>query len=118
MAEPSEFEVLSALLDREPVDPDVLQQVLERPAARALFVDFVRVRTALHAEPLGTMETMPSSDPARMTRVPLAMRAAAALLLLTLGALVGVWSARERVDSPPAPSRVVRLTPSTPGGQP
>jgi hypothetical protein len=43
-------EVLSALIDREPVDPDVLARVLEEPEGRAMLVDFVRVRAAVNAD--------------------------------------------------------------------
>jgi hypothetical protein len=43
-------EVLSALIDREPVDPDVLARVLDEPDGRAMLVDFVRVRLATLAD--------------------------------------------------------------------
>ena len=43
-------EVLSALIDREPVDPDVLAALLEEAANRRLLVDFVRLRAAVRTD--------------------------------------------------------------------
>ena len=48
-----ERDVLSALIDREPVDPDVLARVLEEPANRALLVDFVRTRARVQQDEPG-----------------------------------------------------------------
>ena len=42
--------VLSALMDRERVDPDELALVLEDQDARHLLVDFVRLRVAIAAD--------------------------------------------------------------------
>ena len=110
---PDSRAVLSALLDREAVDPDELARVLEDPNARALLVDFVRLRHELAAD---------ADDAAHVVAVPIeadrGSRAwrllrplAAALLLATAGA-GGLWLGERRSeDRPPAPSRVVSFTP-------
>lgn len=101
-------EVLSALIDREPVDPDVLSEVLEDAAARAMLVDFVRLRrlveteTGEHSvESLRAAGTRPRRHPARL--------AAAALVVLSAG--LGGWWLLETSsgDEPPAPARVLRF---------
>jgi hypothetical protein len=113
-----DHEVLSALLDREPVHPDTLATVLEEAAGRALLVDFVRLRHVLHADGYaGSTE-----DAARSIQSPGwgpgVRRAAAALLLITAGGLGGMWLTRDERDSPPPePSRIVKLEPvSAPAG--
>ncbi len=106
-------EVLSALIDREPVDSDVVAQVLEDPANRALLVDFVRLRAAIQAEQPGKAEWMPPRPAsATRSRSPWLRRAAAVLLLLGAGAGAGVWAERLRSEErPPEPTRIVRLQP-------
>lgn len=119
-------EVLSALIDREPVDPDVLARVLEDPDGRAMLVDFVRVRAAVNADDDGeaTLVQAPGGShglaPGPTLQAPVRsrgsgwVRAAAVFLLLAAGAGVGAWAesylSRER---PPEPDRVVRLEPVT-----
>ncbi len=107
-----DHEVLSALLDREPVHPEALASLLEEPAGRALLVDFVRLRHSLH--PDGYMEstetavgTIQSSGWGHAIR-----RAAAVLLLISAGAVGSMWLTHDERDSPPPePSRVVKLEP-------
>lgn len=117
MTEHETHEILSALLDREPVDPDRLAALLERADARALLVDFVRLRAVLHAD---------GAEPARGVS-PLAARrrslarpllaTAAAILLVVTGALVGSRFGAADDDLPPEPTRVVKLVPAPgPGG--
>jgi hypothetical protein len=107
-----DHEVLSALLDREPVHPDVLATVLEEPAGRALLVDFVRLRDILHADGYAestedTVGTIQSSGWGHAIR-----RAAAVLLLISAGGLGGIWLTHDEQDSPPPePSRIVKLEP-------
>lgn len=50
-----DLEILSALLDGESVDPEVLRDALETPEGRAALVDFARVRRDVRAD-----ETPPS----------------------------------------------------------
>jgi hypothetical protein len=109
MTVPESHDVLSALLDREPVDPDRLAALLERPEARALLVDFVRLRAALHPE-AGDAQPV-SSTPVRPRRTvarPL-FQIAAAVLLVALGALAGARLTPGDGDAPPEPTRVVPL---------
>jgi len=105
-------EVLSALVDRESVDADILARVLETPVNRQLLVDFVRLRTALRDE------TTDQDAPARPQATGRSLshgllRSAAAIALVGLGLAGGAWWAGEAIDSPaaPTPSRVVQLTP-------
>jgi hypothetical protein len=116
-----EHEVLSALIDREPVDPDVLAHLLEDPSNRALLVEFVRLRADLNdgsesgvADSTGMAHLpSPGQPPATAAlRLRSWLRMAAMVLLLALGAGGGAllqyqWS-RER---PPQPDRIVRLEP-------
>jgi anti-sigma factor RsiW len=108
--------VLSALIDREAVDPDLLEQLLEDRSNRALLVDFVRVRAALQADeecepawraPSGASAlTRPSPSPRAW------LRAAAALLLLAAGAGGGAWIEHQLTrERPPEPDRIVQLEP-------
>jgi hypothetical protein len=109
-----EREVLSALIDREPVDPDVLARVLEDPANRRLLVDFVRVRVAAQAEVPGERSGR------RRPRLPAPQRASwpghgprgRGAPARRAGAGGGAWvheyATRER---PPDPSRVVQFEP-------
>lgn len=109
-----ERDVLSALLDREDVDADVLARVLEVPEHRRMLVDFVRLRAALRPDDATPpAETWPRRVP-RGGR-PYLLRAAAAAVLVGVGLVAGLWSAGRLpdADAPPAPSRVVRLSPVT-----
>ena len=114
-------EVLSALIDREPVDPDVLAHLLEDPSNRALLVEFVRLRAALHnaSEP-GVPDLMATDHLAGLAQdtagatvaLPPWLRVAAMVLLLVLGAGGGAWLQYHwSIERPPQPDRIVRLEP-------
>jgi hypothetical protein len=106
-------ELLSALIDGEAVNADLVADVLEKPANRALLADFLRLRTSVQADDEGppewrddrvtTFDTAPRS-------MRTWLRVAAVLALLTAGALGGTWIegvlTRER---PPEPTRIVQL---------
>lgn len=116
MTELETHDILSALLDREPVDPDRLAAVLDRPEARMLLVDFVRLRCALHDDgPASVDAAAPSAVPRRSIARQL-LAVAAAILLVAAGALVGSRFSAADDDHPPEPSRIVRLQPATDGG--
>jgi hypothetical protein len=132
-----EREVLSALIDRETVDADVLARVLEDPANRAMLVDFVRLRARM--DDAGELTQAPAlavpQAPIPPARRPTALglprrsdrdtgttgasrpwlRVAAVFLLLAVGGGGGAWlqqvMSRER---PPQPDRVVQLEPVEP----
>jgi hypothetical protein len=102
-------EMLSALIDRESVDPDVLAGLLEDPANRTILVDFVRVRQAIGTD-YESAQTTPERRRDRAYGVwP---RLAAALLLVAMSASVGAWLQHySSIERPPVPVRVVRLDP-------
>jgi hypothetical protein len=103
--------VLSALIDREPVDADQLALVLEDSEARALLVDFVRLRQTLAADEdeLASFAPPAHASPLRVRRV---LRPLAAALLLSAAGAGGVWlGERREQERPPTPSRVIAYTP-------
>lgn len=105
-------EVLSALIDRERVDPDVLEQVLEQREARALLVDFVRLRQDL----VDVEEKLGPPRPTTAPRLPWGrrewLRTAVAALLLSVSASGGVWLGRSMMrEVPPSPMRTVHFQP-------
>jgi hypothetical protein len=106
-------EVLSALMDGEVVDPDVLARVLDEPGNRGMLVDFARLRLASRTSVPGEAEWKAPALVGRGARPPLAWaRAAAVVLLLGAGAGAGTWlernTSRERA---PEPARVVQFDP-------
>jgi hypothetical protein len=106
------FAVLSALIDREPVDPNVLASALEDPAARAQLVDFVRLRESVHRELAvdDGVEAAVRSTGHSTLKLWIA-RAALVLLPLTLGATAGAWFVERQATRPPAPDRIVQFVP-------
>jgi hypothetical protein len=106
-----EREVLSALIDREPADADVLERVLEVPANRALLVDMVRLRARVVGEDdMQPPERLTFSVPMapRRPRTPTWTKVAAAVLLGIVSAGGGMWAERHLSrDRPPTPSRTV-----------
>ncbi len=105
--------LFSALMDREPVDPDALARALDDAEARRALVAFATVRLGLHAPAPGEAEWI-ARQPQRRARTPRRERwrlvAAAALLVAGLGA--GVVAERYRSQQrPPEPTRVVQFDP-------
>src|ERR687892_2247103 len=99
-------EILSALIDREPVDADRLAVVLEGPDARALLVDFVRLRATISMD---DEDVVPAWEASGSTHGRLSgpwWHAAAAVLLLAGATTAGMLLA-ERSDQqePPPPTR-------------
>jgi hypothetical protein len=113
-----EQEVLSALIDRETVDPDTLARVLEDPAGQRALVDFVRLRVATLADdsPIPVWQPTPRTPPRFWSQRAWA-RAAAILLLCVAAAGGGAWIQRYvSRERPPVPARVVQFDPvSHPG---
>ena len=103
------FAVLSALLDREAVDPDTLAAALEDPAGRAQLVDFVRLRNRL-ADELAADEPVERPHAPSRAKTWLA-RAAIVLLSLSAGAAGGAWWVEQKDSRPPEPDRVVQFVP-------
>lgn len=104
--------VLSALLDREPVDPDELARVLDDPDARALLVDFVRLRHAIAGDEGADAAASSPRLPARFNGGRRVLRPLAAAALIAGAGLGGLWlGERHDEERPPTPSRVVSYTP-------
>jgi hypothetical protein len=114
------FEVLSALLDREPVDVAQLERSLEDPRGRRALVDFVRLRQATEADDArprtefyGRVRRERGSRwhiISRRISVPVA---AAALLAVLGGFLLSsvVFWGESRSARPPEATRVIRFEP-------
>jgi len=107
MTRDDRFAVVSALLDREAVDPDMLRVALEEPKARAELVDFVRLRERL-AHELTDPEPVAARTAGSRARLWVA-RAAMLLLPLLSGLAAGAWWAERRELRPPEPDRVIRF---------
>jgi hypothetical protein len=113
------LEVLSALLDGEPVAPDVLAGALLAPGAREALVDFAALRAGLAGDdsrPSGAFYRAMDRIPRGRTRpVWQLLRRVAAVVVLALAA-VGAISLGTRfrgnaADEPPRATRVIQFTP-------
>jgi hypothetical protein len=107
MTSDKRFEVLSALIDREPLDPDQLRVALDDPAGRAQLVDFVRLRSYVQQE-------FPADDhaapvPRQMPARRRLTRAALVLLTLSAGFVGGAWWSEQRDQRPPRPDKVIQF---------
>jgi hypothetical protein len=100
--------VLSALVDREPVDPALVDAALAEPEGRSQLVDFLRVRqrlaASLESDALPRLRLPPDSPTRRWVA-----RVAIVLLPLMLGTVAGAWMAERRELSPPEPDRVIKF---------
>ena len=106
------FAVLSALLDREPVDPDAVAAALEEQGGRAQLVAFVRLRAVTRESLDIESAEAPVRGAMRVQSSGTLMRRAAAVLLPVVLALGGaVLYERWDDNRPPAPDRVVEFTP-------
>ena len=107
-------ETLSAFVDREPVDPDLLAAVLEDREARALLVDFVRLRAAIADDDQEDQNGLTATALRRPFARPVSgwKRKAAAVVLLAAGLSGGFWIGERAAEPrPPKPDRVVEFTP-------
>jgi len=105
------FALLSALLDREPVDPEELAAALEEPEGRARLVDFVRVRALTRESLEGDAADVPFRRAPRPAGGTLLRRAATVVLPIALAAGGAVLYERWEEARPPAPDRIVAFTP-------
>lgn len=107
-------EILSALLDGEPVEPALLTAALDDPEARAALVDFVRLRNAARAdEPALPATLQRMREPRQRARVLRWTAAAAVLALMFIAGLLTPVSWRDApdVDAPPQPTRTEKFMP-------
>jgi hypothetical protein len=107
-------EVISAFLDDEPFDAQELASALSEAAGRALLIDSIALRQLV--QPAETAPPLVAHRP--VARRPWRALAAAAALVLALGGGYMVGERRAITTSPeaPAPTRVVEAVPFTPGG--
>jgi hypothetical protein len=116
-----EFEVLSAVLDGDPVDIAQLETALEDAEARRLFVDFVRLRQTAASDNTTPRGEFSERALAELTvsrrigarRLPLPVAAVAILVAMLLGSMLDLdLIRRERAPSvPPEPTRVLQFEP-------
>jgi hypothetical protein len=109
-------ETLSALIDGEPVDLELLTEALESRDGRDALVAFARSRTVLAADPI-----TPSSEWRHAVARQLTSRRAPSLRLLSYGTAAGLLAAslllgfaadrwwQGRSDAPPHAERVLRF---------
>ena len=103
--------VLSALIDREVVDPDALQSALDAPEGRALLVDFVRLRRLVATE-VDLEAARPAAGFAtQRSRKMWRLAAAAALPLIASAWAGGYWWRVHAESQPPTPTRVMEFVP-------
>lgn len=115
------LEVLSALLDGEPVAPELLSAALLTPGAREALIDFARLRAALAADdsqPSPALHrTMSRVLGRRKWRAPAwrVLQSMAAVVVLALAALgaasLGTRFRGHAADEPPRATRVIQFTP-------
>jgi hypothetical protein len=110
---PDRLELLSSLVDGEPVDGKQLAEALADPQAPGLLLDFVLMRAALsEAAEASSLERVAEREPRRRRAGWVAMAAAAAVLAAV--GVVGVreWRQLPRTQSagaPPAATRVLQF---------
>ena len=115
-----EEEILSAFVDGEDYDPQVLMRALAAPGAQACLIDFVRLRADVVDEEQPSPEFYGAMRAAlsvgRGSRLWWAAKRAAAAAVLAF-ALLGVFDLAQRLrtqpggDAPPRADRVVRFEP-------
>ena len=112
----SDTEILSALLDGEPVDADRVAMALEDPAARAALVHFVRLREAVRNDPIPLPASLSAVQPHALSLGRFRWPAVAAALLVMF--LAGWFAPRpwnghapQGADVPPTPTRVEKFVP-------
>jgi hypothetical protein len=108
-------EVLSAFVDGEDVDGQVLVEALNEPGACELLIEFVQLRNACRTEERPNAAFYAAIgktlSPVRWRRAFRLLAAAAVLVLATLGGfeLGSRLSSRRQVDEPPTPTRVLQF---------
>jgi len=106
------FPVLSALIDREPVDADALALALDEPEGRQVLVDFIRLRGAVISELDTDKQTSLPLVHAKGAGVLRLWRLAAMVLLpLMVGVGGGYWWREREQRRPPTPTRVIQFVP-------
>jgi hypothetical protein len=97
-------EVISAFLDDEPFDAQALASALSDPAGRAMLIDLVALR---HIVQTNDVEPIRSGRP-RLSALRAVAAAAAVVVALMGGYLVGARRATASLTEAPTPTRVVQ----------
>lgn len=109
----STHEVISALLDDEPFDPEELLTALSEPSGRALLIDLVALRRIVQpSEPAPPMHQIRLLEGRAWTMIA---AAAAVLIALAGGYIAGSRQTIETSPGAPPATRIVEATPFTPG---
>jgi hypothetical protein len=95
-------EVISAFLDDEPFDANDLAAALADPEGRTLLIDSIALRRVVQPDAAATVVFHD-----RPSRFRAAIAAAAVLVALAAGYVVGERSSEPSVSEPPAATRVV-----------
>jgi hypothetical protein len=107
-------DVISALLDDEPFDPDELLEALSDPDGRALLIDLVALRRIVQPREAVPTISAPSAAGRRSWRW---LAAAAALIIaLSSGYAAGLRRASDTSREAPPATRIVQAVPFTPTG--
>jgi hypothetical protein len=109
----TDFEIISAFVEGDAVDPDALARTLADPRARTLLADFLKLRAATDQKeelPPSLIRLRSPRAAFWSARVPLP---AAVMLALLAGAATLAVSERMPVDAqgPPSATRAVRFEP-------
>jgi hypothetical protein len=100
--------VISAFLDDEAFEPVALAEALSDPAGRALLIDLLALRRIVQPEESSASVALLS--PPRRFSVRSLLAAAAMLITLAGGYLIGERHGAGDTTDPPAPSQVVHET--------
>ena len=110
----SAHDVISAFLDDEPFDSEDLVSALSDPSGRALLIDLLELRRLVQP-----IEHVPPIALVNRVRRPVwraAAMAAALLLALASGYLVGERRSVTELSEAPQPTRIVDAVPFVPTG--
>ena len=107
-------EVISALLDNEPFDPEELSDALSDPTGRALLIDLVMLRRIV--QPGDPIPAAPTAKTVSGYSWRVAAAAAALVLSIAGGYIAGERRAETVSSEAPAPTRIVEAEPFVPTG--
>jgi hypothetical protein len=97
-------EVISAFIDDEPFDPQELASALSEPSGRALLIDLVALRHIVQPDDVAPAGVLTGRTGRRLRAVGVA---AALVLALGGGYLMGQSRSGEVLADAPAPTRIV-----------
>jgi hypothetical protein len=107
-------EIISKFLDDQPFDIEGLADALNDPAGRALLIDLITLRRLV--QPIDAVPAMKAPTPIRRFGWHVAAAAAALVVGLASGYVVGDRRSTETGPDAPPPTRVVQAVPFVPDG--